>query len=131
MGAPMARPHADEKIRQIQDFLHQHFEFDVPIDMLAARSGMSARNFNRRFKAATGYQPGVYVQMLRIAAAKEMLERGALSIQDVCSKIGYDDIAFFRSLFKRHTGMTPAEYRRRFARMDFDRGEVAAGKTAA
>jgi transcriptional regulator GlxA family with amidase domain len=39
-------------------------------------------------------------------------------IQTVSLKVGYDDGAFFRSLFKRNTGMTPAEYRDRFASMD-------------
>jgi transcriptional regulator GlxA family with amidase domain len=85
---------------------------------------MGPRKSIRRFKAATGRLPGVYVQMLRVSAAKELLEQGAASIQDVCSKIGYDDIAFFRSLFKRHTGMTPAEYRKRFAQMNFDRRDL-------
>jgi transcriptional regulator GlxA family with amidase domain len=92
---------------------------------------MSLRNFIRRFKAATGHLPGAYVQMLRVSAAKELLEHGAASIQIVCSKTGYEDIAFFRSLFKRHTGMTPAEYRSRFAQMSFDRGELASRRTDA
>ncbi len=87
---------------------------------------MNARNFIRRFKTATGRLPGAYVQMLRISAAREFLERGTPSIQTVCAKIGYEDVAFFRSLFKRHTGMTPAEYRARFADMSFDRGELMA-----
>ena len=107
-----------------------HFDADVPIEALAARSGMSARNFIRRFKAATGSVPGAYVQTLRVAAAKELLEHGATSIQAVSAKAGYEDIAFFRSLFKRHTGMTPAEYRRRFARMSLERGELAGGEPA-
>jgi YesN/AraC family two-component response regulator len=68
--------------------------------------------------------------MLRMSAAKELLERGAASIQTVCAKTGYADIAFFRSLFKRHTGMTPNEYRRRFAQMNFDRGELTGGGPA-
>jgi YesN/AraC family two-component response regulator len=62
--------------------------------------------------------------MLRISVAKELLEEGAASIQAVCSSVGYADVAFFRGLFKRHTGMTPADYRRRFAGMNYDRGEV-------
>jgi transcriptional regulator GlxA family with amidase domain len=126
-----SRPHADEKIRQVQDFLHQNFERDAPIDALAERIGMGPRNFIRRFKAATGYLPGAYHQMLRIEAAKQMLEYGALSIQEVCTKTGYDDLAFFRSLFKRYTGMTPVEYRARFAEMNFARGDLVSGRPAA
>ncbi len=44
-----------------------------------------------------------------------MLERDAKSIQSVSAEVGYEDAAFFRALFKRSTGMTPAEYRGRFA----------------
>ena len=129
--APLSRPHSDDRIRQTEEYLQQHFDRDASIEMLAERVGMSPRNFIRRFKAATGRLPGAYVQMLRISAAREMLEQGAASIQAVCSRIGYEDIAFFRSLFKRHTGMTPAEYRTRFARMNVERGELAHGRPAA
>jgi transcriptional regulator GlxA family with amidase domain len=122
---PLSRPHCDDKIRQTEEYLREHFDHEVPIGTLAERIGMGPRNFIRRFKAATGRLPGVYIQTLRVSAAKELLEHGAASIQIVCSKIGYEDVAFFRSLFKRHTGMTPAEYRNRFARMSFDRGELA------
>ncbi|WP_119271733.1 GlxA family transcriptional regulator [Taklimakanibacter deserti] len=127
---PLSRPHSDDKIRAAEEYLRGHFDDDVSIDALAQRIGMSARNFIRRFKAATGSLPGAYVQMLRMSAARELLERGAGSIQTVCAKTGYADIAFFRSLFKRHTGMTPAEYRRRFAQMNVDRGELAGGGPA-
>ena len=128
---PLSRPHSDERIRQAEEYLQQHFDRDVSIDTLAGRVGMGPRNFIRRFKAATGRLPGVYVQMLRVAAARDLLERGAASIQGVCSRIGYEDVAFFRGLFKRHTGMTPAEYRKRFAQMSLDRGELVDGRSAA
>ena len=127
---PLSRPHTDDKIKQIEDYLQKYFDRNVTIGGLATRVGMSPRNFIRRFKTATGRLPGAYIQCLRISEAKELLERDAASIQNVSAKVGYDDIAFFRSLFKRHTGMTPAEYRSRFAQMNFDRGELALGTTA-
>jgi transcriptional regulator GlxA family with amidase domain len=127
---PMAHPHSDEKVRESEAYLQENFSCDVSIDFLAKRIGMGPRNFIRRFKAATGHLPGVYAQMLRVSAAKELLEHGATSIQAVASKVGYEDIAFFRALFKRHTGMTPGEYRARFAQMTFDRGELVSGASA-
>jgi transcriptional regulator GlxA family with amidase domain len=127
----LSRPHSDDKIRKTEEYLQQHFDSDVSIDRLAERAGMGPRNFIRRFKAATGRVPGAYVQTLRVSAAKELLENGASSIQAVSSKIGYDDIGFFRNLFKRHTGMTPGEYRDRFSQMSFDRGDLASGRPAA
>jgi transcriptional regulator GlxA family with amidase domain len=124
----LSRPHSDEKIRQTEEYLQQHFDSDMSIDRLAQRVGMGPRNFIRRFKAATGRVPGAYIQTLRVSAAKELLEHGMSSIQTVSSKIGYEDIGFFRNLFKRHTGMTPGEYRDRFSQMSFERGELMAGR---
>jgi len=124
----LSRPHSDEKIRQTEEYLQQHFDSDISIDHLAERAGMGPRNFIRRFKAATGRVPGGYIQTLRVSAAKELLETGISSIQAVCAKIGYEDIGFFRNLFKRHTGMTPGEYRERFSQMSFDRGELVGGR---
>src|SRR5262249_14421782 len=127
----LSRPHSDDKIRQTEEYLQQHFDSAIPIDLLAERAGMGPRNFIRRFKAATGRVPGAYIQTLRVSAAKELLETGKSSIQAVCAKIGYEDIGFFRNLFKRHTGMTPGEYRERFSQMSFNRGELVAGRLSA
>jgi transcriptional regulator GlxA family with amidase domain len=123
----LSRPHSDEKIRQTEEYLQQHFDSDISIGRLAERVGMGPRNFIRRFKTATGRVPGAYIQTLRVSAAKELLENGTSSIQVVSSKIGYEDIGFFRNLFKRHTGMTPGEYRERFSQMNFERGDLVGG----
>lgn len=112
---PLARPHGDRKVQELEDHLGRNFQRDVPIAELAEFSGMSHRNLIRRFKEATRFQPGVYLQMLRVAAARRMLEDGASSIQQVSTSVGYEDVAFFRRVFKRHSGMTPAAYRDRFA----------------
>ena len=122
---PLSRPHRDERIKQIEEYLQLHFAKGVSVERLARRIGMSPRNFVRRFKSATGRMPGVYVQSLRISAAKQLLEQGHIAIQRVCAKVGYEDLAFFRNVFKRHTGTTPTEYRRRFAQMSLEPGELA------
>jgi transcriptional regulator GlxA family with amidase domain len=128
---PPSRPHSDDRITQSERYLQQHLVDKVSIGALAARIGMSPRTFIRRFKAATGRLPGAYMQMLRVSYAKEMLERGGVPVQIICSKVGYEDVAFFRTLFKRHTGMTPAEYRSRFAGMNGDSGVLHAGRLVA
>ena len=115
---PISRPHGDEKIRAAEAHIETHYAKDVSVERLAALVSMSPRNFVRRFKRATGHVPGSYVQALRIAIAKEMLEDGARSVQIVGAAVGYEDPAFFRALFKRHTGMAPGEYRERFSRIE-------------
>jgi len=111
---PLSRAHADDRIREVEIYMKQNFARELPIETLAAQVNMSPRNFIRRFKEATGQVPGKYLQALRISIAKEMLEDGARSVQVICSAVGYEDVAFFRALFKRLTGMTPAEYRTKF-----------------
>lgn len=111
---PLSRPHQDERIRQAEAFMKMNFASELPIESLASGVNMSSRNFIRRFKQATGQLPGKYLQALRISIAREMLEDDATSVQAVSSAVGYEDVAFFRALFKRLTGMTPADYRTRF-----------------
>lgn len=112
---PISQPHSDERIRTAEAFLQENFRDDVSTQTLADRCGLGARTFVRHFKAATGRLPAAYLQALRIDAAKSMLERDNRPIQLISTDVGYDDVAFFRSLFKRTTGMTPAEYRAHFA----------------
>ena len=111
---PLARPHGDRKVRALEEHISAHFKRGPPIEELAGLAGMSRRTLMRRFKDATGFLPGVYLQMVRVAAARRMLEDGAPSIKQVGLNVGYEDVAFFRRVFKRHSGMTPVSYRERF-----------------
>ncbi len=124
-AVPQVRPHSDEKIRATEEYIRANFARDLPIAGLAERAAMGARNFIRRFKAATGFVPGAYIQMLRVTAAKEQLETGQDTVQSIALKVGYEDQAFFRRVFKRQTGMTPMEYRARFADFNVVRADLA------
>ncbi|WP_154660964.1 GlxA family transcriptional regulator [Microvirga lotononidis] len=113
--------HHDEGIRHAQDWLRQHCQKPISMDALAMRVGMSPRNFLRRFKDATGHTPLSYIHALRVAMAKRLLEDGQQTVQEVSQAVGYDDVMFFRGLFKRHTGVCPTEYRTRFGTLPIAR----------
>jgi transcriptional regulator GlxA family with amidase domain len=106
--------HDDLPILRAQEWLQHHYAEDVRFDALAKEVGMSSRNFARRFKQATGDSPLNYLHSLRIAMAKQLLEGGSVTIQEIAERTGYIDLIFFRNLFKRHTGVSPNEYRKRF-----------------
>ena len=112
---PVSRAHDDARIREIEAWLLENFRADISTQQLADRAGMSEKTFVRHFKAATGKLPAAYVQALRIEAAKVLLEHESRPVQLIAESIGYNDLAFFRSLFKRTTGMTPQQYRAAFA----------------
>ena len=82
---------------------------------MAERSGLKPRTFARRFRTATGYLPMDYVHALRIEEAKQLIETESVGIDQVGFSVGYEDPTFFRRLFKRRAGLTPAAYRRKFA----------------
>jgi len=111
---PLSKPHDDQAIRRAEERIQDEYANELSVDGLAEQFHMSARNFIRRFKAATGRTPGQYLQATRIAVAKTMLENGARSVETVGNAVGYDDNAFFRALFRRETGFSPAAYRDRF-----------------
>jgi transcriptional regulator GlxA family with amidase domain len=111
---PLKTEHNDESISLAQDWLHQNFHRTFSLETPAKRAGMSLRNFIRRFKEATGDTPLIYLQKLRVAAAKRLLESNHRTMQEVSDAVGYQDVAFFRSLFQRHTGVSPSAYRERF-----------------
>jgi len=112
---PVSQAHDDALIRRIEAWLLENFRTDISTRMLADRAGMGERTFVRHFKAATGRLPAAYIQALRIEAAKVLLEHENRPVQSIAESIGYSDLAFFRSLFRRATGMTPQQYRAAFA----------------
>jgi transcriptional regulator GlxA family with amidase domain len=112
----MARPrrHDDAVIAETQNWIAEHYDGPNPVGRMVRLSGLTTRTFKRRFKAATGYSPMDYVQALRIEEAKQILETSTEPTDMVAHLVGYGDPAFFRRLFRRRTGVTPARYRRRF-----------------
>jgi len=113
-AVPPRLAHDDDAIQRAQTWLFQHFQKTVRVEELAARVGMSPRNFARRFSAATSESPIDYLHRIRIDAARHLLESRRKSIGDVGVAVGYGDEAFFRRLFKRRTGSSPRDYRARF-----------------
>ena len=68
----------------------------------------------RRFKAALASTPKSRIQNQRIQKAKDALERTAQSVEEISFLVGYQDSSFFRRLFKRETGLSPAQYRKQY-----------------
>ncbi|TCK36787.1 AraC family transcriptional regulator with amidase-like domain [Paraburkholderia sp. BL8N3] len=115
------RDHGDADIQRAQEWLDNHFSVAHPVEEMIRRSRLAERTFKRRFTQATGLTPLVYVQRLRIEDAKRRLERTEASIDEISWRVGYEDPAFFRRLFKRTTRLAPGDYRKRFRIPEFAR----------
>lgn len=121
-----ARDHGDAEILAAQRWLATHFSVAKPVEEMIQRSSLAERTFKRRFTAATGVSPIAYVQGLRVEEAKRRLERSDEPVDEISWRVGYEDAAFFRRLFKRSTGLPPGAYRRRFRIPDFARPDAPA-----
>ncbi len=83
--------HGDGTILALQHWLEGHADAHITITVMAARAHLSPRTLLRRFKAATGFTPNVYVQNLRIEKARGLLERTRIPVSEIGWKVGYQD----------------------------------------
>ena len=104
--------HADSVVRQCEDWLSENFRRADVIKQLVERSNLAERTLKRRFKSATGTTLIDCVQNLRIEEAKRLLESGKQPVEAISADVSYEDVSFFRRVFKRLTGLTPSQYRR-------------------
>lgn len=83
---------------------------------LARRASMSARTFARRFVEETGTTPMQWVTDQRVLYARRMLEETDLDVDRIAERAGFGNATLLRHHFRRIVGVTPSDYRRRFAR---------------
>lgn len=107
--------HKDDAILKAQEFIHASDGKIVDVATLAAHAGLEDRTFLRRFQKATGHTTTEYWQRLRISNAKAKLRGSALAIDHIGWDVGYTDPSAFRKVFNRIVGLSPSDYRRRFA----------------
>lgn len=108
------KSHGDTGVLRAQEIIEADVAHVPSIDQLARRVAMSSRTFARRFGAATGNTPRVYIQRVRVEAAKRLLENSGDTIVEIARRVGYDDVVALRRLFVLSTGLTPADYRTRY-----------------
>ncbi len=113
--------HGDRQILAIQEELENDLARSFNFDQLARNHGMGRRTMERHFKEATGLTPLAYLQRLRVERAKQLLETGNESFDEISYRVGYQDNSFFRKLFVKYTSLLPGAYRARFCRCSDDR----------
>jgi transcriptional regulator GlxA family with amidase domain len=108
-------PAGRSALQEVQRFIAAHPAADHSVPRLAARTGLSPRHFARLFQKEVGVTPAAWVESARIAAARRLLERGGNAPKQVAARCGFANADTLRRAFARHVGVTPAEYRKRYA----------------
>ena len=98
-------------ISKAADFILQHYCEEINVEALVRRSGLSRAYFHSCFKQMTGTTPGRMLTNLRLDKAKSLLCITREPIGEIAAACGYPDHVYFSCIFKKHTGLTPTEYR--------------------
>lgn len=101
----------DDRFEQVKNYIEEHYFKSVTIDELAKLAGFSRGYFFRAFKEMFDISPVAYQQNLRIEAAKTLLKTTPLRCNEVAHRVGFSDVYFFHRIFKKHTGVTPNQFR--------------------
>ncbi|MEX1296555.1 MAG: helix-turn-helix domain-containing protein [Candidatus Limnocylindrales bacterium] len=96
-------------------YIADHPSRDLSVAALAERANMSERSFQRLFMREVGVSPGKYVEQTRIDAARRLLEQTEDGVAGIAGHCGFTNAETFHRSFKRRVGVTPTEYRQRFA----------------
>jgi len=107
-------PSSPEALQPLLSWLSQNLAQPLQLEDIAQWAAMSTRTLSRRFLAQTGTTPLQWLLALRVRRAQELLEKTALSIEQVASASGFGSAAAFRDRFSRVVGTSPMAYRRSF-----------------
>jgi transcriptional regulator GlxA family with amidase domain len=107
---------SSDRFADLAQWMLRNLNKDLSVEILAARAGLGARHFARRFKDTFGTSPADYVERLRLDEARRRLPSPRQTVDSVAASVGYASADAFRRAFERRFGIAPSAYRRRFAR---------------
>jgi YesN/AraC family two-component response regulator len=103
------------RIRRVMHFVERNYDKKVSLKHAAEIACLSPKYLSRVFKQSTGMGFTAYRLKIRIAKAAELLETTDSTIEQISYQLGYENPESFTRLFKKVTGCTPKEYRRKKA----------------
>jgi transcriptional regulator GlxA family with amidase domain len=103
--------HTDATVVAAERWIDANLARPVTVTDLASALALSPRTLARRISAATGVSPVRFLQRRRVMQAANLIETTTMSIEEVASRVGYQDGTALRKLIKREFGTTPAALR--------------------
>ncbi len=106
----MKKSQLEKDIDKAKLYIHQHFHEDISLQTVSEYVCLSPTYFSAVFKELVGETFIEYLIKARVEKAKELLATGQYKIYEIANKVGYEDRRYFSEVFKKHTGLNPAEY---------------------
>jgi AraC family transcriptional regulator len=99
--------------KRVVDFIEEHLSEEISLATLAQLVNLSLFHFARAFRRSFGMPPHRYHSVRRMDRARSLLQRPALSVTEIGAQTGFRETSSFTRAFRKFTGLTPTEYRRR------------------
>ena len=96
---------------QVKRWIDSRYEEPLTLESLASRFAVSDAHLSRTFKKEYGTGPIDYIARVRIRAAKKLIAEQKLKLTEIAAAVGYPDAKYFSRVFRRITGVSPADYR--------------------
>ena len=105
---------SQNKISESKDYIDANFnDTSLSVDFLAEKAVMSNVYFRSLFKAQYYLPPSQYIISVRLKNAKSLMKYSFLTLEECALQSGFSSLQYFCRVFKKHTGITPSEYRRK------------------
>ena len=104
-------PQDNERLNHVLNYVREHFQEPIPLDVIASETNMAAPSFCRYFKKKTGKNFTKFVNEFRLVHASKLLAEKPASISDICYESGFSNFSYFNRQFKQFTGKSPSQYR--------------------
>lgn len=96
-------------IKEVENHIVQYYKEPISLDTIAHHFFISKEHLSRIFKVYTGGNISEYIIRIRMEKAKALILEDKVAIKHVAQMTGYNDIAYFYRVFKKHFGVTPGE----------------------
>ena len=117
---PNIKP-SDEIVYRISDYIHDHYEKPLTLEILGELFSISEGYLSRKFKTVTGMGIAQYITYVRVSAGEKLLQETELSVTEVAARCGFSDSNYFSAVFKKIKGVSPLAYRKQ-KRLPEERG---------
>jgi AraC family transcriptional regulator of arabinose operon len=105
--------HRHERLQPVFDLIAQQYQRPLSIDDLAATLDLTPQHFCAVFKRTMNCRPIEYLNLFRISKSKELLlTHKEMRISEIAPRVGYDNVPYFTTLFRKLEGVSPSEFRR-------------------
>jgi len=102
----------DKQMKKMIDLIQRNYQENLKLEALADVFNYNSAYLGKLFKNTTGEYFNTYLDKVRIEKAKQLLEQG-MKVYQVAEKVGYTNVDYFHSKFRKYVGTSPSSYRKK------------------